>query len=63
MPIIKTVGVVSKPNSDAAAATVPKLLEWLHGRGLGVRLDEHTAFYAGGVAGLPAWTSQRAATW
>ena len=34
MPIIKTVGIVSKPNSAAAGELVPKLLEWLRGRGI-----------------------------
>jgi NAD+ kinase len=53
MLIIKTVGVISKPNSPAAAQIVPRLLDWLHSRGLGVRIDEETAFYAGGVAGRP----------
>jgi len=53
MPIIKTVGVISKPNSEEATEIVPRLLDWLHGRGLGVRIDEETAFYAGGVAAVP----------
>ena len=47
MPTIETVGICSKPNSDAAAAIVPKLLEWLRSRNVGVRLDEETADYAG----------------
>lgn len=51
MPTIKTVGLISKPNSEAAAGIVPKLVEWLHGRGITVRCDETTAFYMG-VAGL-----------
>lgn len=51
MPIIRTVGIVSKPNSAAAGAIVPKLIEWLHQREIGIRLDEHTAFYASGPAG------------
>ena len=53
MPIIKTVGIISKPNSDAAGGVVPGLIEWLHGRGISIRLDEDTAFYAQGVAGIP----------
>jgi NAD+ kinase len=53
MPIIKTVGLISKPNSPEAGGIVPRLLEWLHARGLGVRIDEETGFYAGGVAGIP----------
>jgi len=47
MPIIKTVGIVSKPNAPAAVETVPKLLEWLRAHGIGVRLDEETASHAG----------------
>jgi NAD+ kinase len=46
MPIIKTVGLVAKPNSDAAAAVVPKLIEWLQARKITVRCDENTAAYA-----------------
>jgi NAD+ kinase len=52
MPIIKTVGVISKPNVKAAEPLVPKLLEWLHQRGIHARLDEATAYYGGGV-GIP----------
>jgi NAD+ kinase len=52
MPIIKTVGIISKPNSEAAGTVVPSLIEWLHGRGIHVRIDEDTAYYAGGVAGI-----------
>jgi NAD+ kinase len=52
MPIIKTVGVVSKPNVEAAVTLVPKLLEWLHDRGIAARMDEPTAVYGGG-AGIP----------
>jgi len=49
MPIIRTVGVVSKPHVEAAAPLVPKLLEWLANRGIAVRMDEPTAFYGGGA--------------
>ena len=52
MPIIKTVGIISKPNSPAGDL-IPKLIEWLRGRGITVRIDEETGFYAGGVKGLP----------
>jgi NAD+ kinase len=52
MPIIETVGIVSKPNSPAAGEIVPKLLEWLADRGIGVRLDKQTALYAGTANGL-----------
>ena len=47
MPTIRTVGIISKPNSAAAANIVPELIEWLRGRGMAVRIDEQTAFYAG----------------
>jgi hypothetical protein len=52
MPIIKTVGIVSKPNVPAAVTLVPKLLEWLHERGIAARMDEATAYYGGG-SGIP----------
>jgi NAD+ kinase len=52
MPTIRTVGIVSKPNSAAAANIVPALIEWLRGRGMAVRIDEQTAVYAG-VPGIP----------
>jgi len=52
MPIIKTVGIVSKPNSQAAGEIVPKLLEWLAQRNIGVRLDGQTALYAPGSRGM-----------
>ena len=52
MPIIRTVGVISKPNVPAAGALVPKLLEWLRGRGIFARMDEATAVYGGG-SGMP----------
>jgi NAD+ kinase len=52
MPTIRTVGIISKPHSAAAASIVPALIEWLRGRDTAVRIDEQTAFYAG-VPGLP----------
>jgi NAD+ kinase len=52
MPTIRTVGIISKPNSAAAANIVPALIEWLRERGMAVRIDEQTAFYAG-VTGIP----------
>src|SRR5499427_1961287 len=52
MPIIKTAGVVSKPNSEAAGI-VPGLLEWLAQRGIAARIDESTAAYSQGYPGLP----------
>ena len=42
MPVIKTVGIVSKPNSPAADELVPRLIEWLRNRGISVRIDEQT---------------------
>jgi NAD+ kinase len=46
MPIIKTVGIISKPGSDAARELVPNLIEWLRGRGIAAQLDEQTGKYA-----------------
>ena len=53
MPTIKTAGIISKPNSPAAAEIVPKLIEWLAAHSIAARIDEQTAAYAGGAAGLP----------
>ena len=53
MPIVKTVGIVSKPNTPAAAQVIPAVLEMLHARGISARIDEQTAEYLGGVYGLP----------
>lgn len=52
MPIIRTVGLISKPGTKAAGGLLPGLVEWLHRRSIAVRLDEQSAFYMG-VAGLP----------
>jgi NAD+ kinase len=52
MPIIKTVGIISKPNSEAAAPIVPSLIQWLHSRGIATRLDGNSAAYTG-AEGLP----------
>lgn len=52
MPVIKTVGIVSKPNSPEAADLVPKLLAWLEGRGIATRIDVETSIYAPGTEGL-----------
>jgi NAD+ kinase len=52
MPVIRTVGIISKPNSPAAGGLVPKLIEWLRHRGITVRIDGETGVYAGGIAGL-----------
>jgi len=53
MPDIKAVGIISKPDVEAAAGLVPKLIAWLAQRGLTVRYDEETAAYAGTRDGLP----------
>ena len=50
---IKSVGIVSKPNSPRAAELVPRLLEWLGGRGIVACCDEVTAGYAGLSEGAP----------
>lgn len=52
MPIIKTVGICSKPNTPAAADLIPKLLEWLRARDIAARIDEQTAAYAPELQGL-----------
>ena len=53
MPTIRTVGIVSKPAARPPGEIVPKLIEWLNGRGIAVRCDEETAVYIG-VARHPA---------
>ena len=62
MPIIKTVGIISKPGVRAAAMLVPELIEWLQQRGIAVRLDEHTGAYAGRAAACRARRCPKAAT-
>ena len=52
MAIIRTVGIISKPDVPSGNEIVPKLVAWLHERGMRIRLDEATAFYSG-VAGIP----------
>jgi NAD+ kinase len=52
MPIIKTVGIISKPNAPAAGDLIPKLLEWLKARAIDTRIDELTAAYIS-AKGLP----------
>jgi len=62
MPTIRTVGIISKPNSAAAANIVPALIEWLRGRDTAVRID-------GRLLSTPACRASRgrkfpkAATW
>jgi NAD+ kinase len=53
MPVIKTVGIISKPGVPAAAELVPKLLAWLAERGIAFRYDDQTATYAGTRDGMP----------
>ena len=52
MPIIKTVGIISKPGAPAAEKVVPALMEWLRSRHIAARIDEQTAEYLGG-GGMP----------
>lgn len=53
MPIIKSVGIISKPGAEAATQLVPKLIEWLRSRSLQVRCDDETAAYDNSVEGVP----------
>src|SRR5208283_6102087 len=50
---INTVGIISKPDSPAAAATVPALIRWLRARSITVRCDELTVAYAPGETAIP----------
>ena len=52
MPIIKTVGIISKPGNETARSCIADLLHWLEDRGIAVRCDEATGNYAG-TTGLP----------
>ena len=52
MAIIRTVGIISKPDVTSGGEIVPKLAGWLHERGIRIRMDQETAFYTG-AAGLP----------
>ncbi|HUJ22576.1 MAG TPA: NAD(+)/NADH kinase [Bryobacteraceae bacterium] len=53
MPVINTIGIISKPSVAAANDLVPKLLAWLADRGLKVQYDGETAAYAGTHDGIP----------
>jgi NAD+ kinase len=44
---IRSVGIVSKPRSESAAALVPQLAAWLKERSISPVLDEQSAEYAG----------------
>jgi NAD+ kinase len=52
MPIIRTVGIISKPNAPAAAKLVPELLDFLHARDIAARIDRQTAEYLPSRSGL-----------
>jgi NAD+ kinase len=52
MPIIKTVGIISKPGVATARELVPQVIEWLRARGIASRLDEASGVY-GDAPGLP----------
>src|SRR5579884_372233 len=53
MAVVSTVGVISKPGIAPASVVVPELLRWLAERGIAVRYDVETAFYAGDRNGMP----------
>lgn len=44
---LKTVGILAKPNITNGNQIVAELIAWLESRGIGVRLDELSAQYAG----------------
>ncbi|PWU06059.1 MAG: NAD(+) kinase [Terriglobia bacterium] len=46
MPIIETVGIMTKPGAAAAYQLVPELVRWLRDRGINIRVDQETAAYA-----------------
>lgn len=53
MPVIDTVGIVSKPGTTQAQTVVPSLLAWLKERNITARCDPQTAAYATGVNPVP----------
>jgi NAD+ kinase len=53
MPVIDTVGIVSKPGAPQAFSVVPRLLAWLKNHGIEARCDEETAAYTTGCQSLP----------
>jgi NAD+ kinase len=53
MPVIKTVGIISKPDVPEGAEIIPELVGWLQQRGIQVRCDEQTARYDGRCSGMP----------
>jgi NAD+ kinase len=46
------VGIISKPNVDAARKLVPGMLQWLEAHGVAARYDTHTAAYVDRADGL-----------
>jgi NAD+ kinase len=52
MSVISTVGIISKPNVEAASTVIPKLVGWLAARDIRLRMDEETAAYCEGD-GMP----------
>ena len=52
MPVIETIGLISKPHVAKTAEVVPALLVWLADRGVKVRMDEATASSAARSDGL-----------
>jgi NAD+ kinase len=53
MPTIRTAGIISKPNSEAAGRLVPELIHWLREHGITVRIDQETADYGATDTALP----------
>src|SRR5262245_3608636 len=53
MPTVKTAGIISKPNSEAARHLVPELIHWLGEHGITSRVDHDTAVYAAADGCLP----------
>jgi len=51
-PDVRTVGIISKPRSESAAALLPPLIFWLKNRSLTIVLDELSASYVGTHAGV-----------
>ena len=52
MPIIKTVGIFSKPKVAAAVDLVPRVVAWLAGRQIETRCDHDTCVYLGSSGGI-----------
>ncbi|MBM3784337.1 MAG: NAD(+) kinase [Acidobacteria bacterium] len=52
MQDVKTIGIISKPNSEAAPSVLAGLLEWLAARSIAVRLDAVSAHYLNRTDGI-----------